>query len=235
MNLFFGTSQQESTLLNGLMGYWVLNATSGTNEPESLGLSDATVGSATVGATGILSYGVHCTGANNYISAAYNNLQPGGAGITLSSWIYMHNLPSGVTRHFEICYAANAFRMELPDDGNYARLYLRGSDAGVAEFETATKISFATNTWYHLCFSNSGIGATAKMWVNGIDRFSWHSAHLTDNIAAYTTPFYLTNRGNTITTYIDGIIDEVGIWNRELTTDEVSTLYNSGAGKTYPF
>lgn len=32
-----------------------------------------------------------------------------------------------------------------------------------------------------------------------------------------------------------GIIDEVGIWSRVLTAGEITTLFNSGAGKSYPF
>ena len=36
--------------------------------------------------------------------------------------------------------------------------------------------------------------------------------------------------------YLNGILDEVAIWkNRELTSLEVAELYNSGAGKFYPF
>jgi hypothetical protein len=33
--------------------------------------------------------------------------------------------------------------------------------------------------------------------------------------------------------YTDGIIDEVGIWEKALTSGEVSELYNSGSGLAY--
>ena len=33
----------------------------------------------------------------------------------------------------------------------------------------------------------------------------------------------------------DGLIDEVGLWRRVLTPAERTTLYNCGAGLTYPF
>lgn len=35
--------------------------------------------------------------------------------------------------------------------------------------------------------------------------------------------------------YLDGQMDEVGIWDRSLTTTEITELYNSGAGLAYPF
>jgi hypothetical protein len=33
----------------------------------------------------------------------------------------------------------------------------------------------------------------------------------------------------------NGSIDEVGIWSRALTSSEVTSLYNSGSGRQYPF
>ena len=35
--------------------------------------------------------------------------------------------------------------------------------------------------------------------------------------------------------YFAGTIDEVGIWSRALTSTEVTSLYNGGAGFQYPF
>jgi hypothetical protein len=35
--------------------------------------------------------------------------------------------------------------------------------------------------------------------------------------------------------FFDGTIDEVGIWNRSLSSSEVSELYNGGSGASYPF
>jgi hypothetical protein len=40
---------------------------------------------------------------------------------------------------------------------------------------------------------------------------------------------------NSNTQWSNGSLDEIGIWNRALTTGEISTLYNSGSGKGYPF
>jgi hypothetical protein len=33
--------------------------------------------------------------------------------------------------------------------------------------------------------------------------------------------------------YTDGLIDQVGIWKRKLTSDEITYLYNSGNGRSY--
>src|SRR5262249_31508245 len=36
------------------------------------------------------------------------------------------------------------------------------------------------------------------------------------------------------THYFNGAIDEIGVWNRALTSTEITNLYNSGAGLAYP-
>jgi len=35
--------------------------------------------------------------------------------------------------------------------------------------------------------------------------------------------------------YLNGNIDEIGIWTKSLSTEEIEELYNDGNGKTYPF
>jgi hypothetical protein len=41
--------------------------------------------------------------------------------------------------------------------------------------------------------------------------------------------------GNITSYYLNGKIDEVGIWNDALTATEVNSLYNGGLGLSYPF
>jgi hypothetical protein len=46
-------------------------------------------------------------------------------------------------------------------------------------------------------------------------------------------PFLIGSNGDTYT--FPSSIDEVGVWNRLLSDQEVSDLWNGGAGLTYPF
>jgi len=64
-----------------------------------------------------------------------------------------------------------------------------------------------------------------------------------DNVSigteSYTYPnlgvgFFIGANNNGESTYI-GRIDEVGAWSRALTGAEITSLYNAGTGKTYPF
>ena len=52
------------------------------------------------------------------------------------------------------------------------------------------------------------------------------------DLSLYSSSWYLGDRNSSpsSTTYVDGIVDELGIFNRALNTSEISTLWNSGAG-----
>jgi len=49
-----------------------------------------------------------------------------------------------------------------------------------------------------------------------------------------TQPFRIGADGGVVS-YMNGMIDEVGVWKRLLTPIELATRYNGGAGNTYPF
>jgi hypothetical protein len=46
-----------------------------------------------------------------------------------------------------------------------------------------------------------------------------------------TTPFQLSGRGGAANLWA-GYLDEVGIWSKVLSTNEITDLYNGGAGQT---
>jgi hypothetical protein len=100
--------------------------------------------------------------------------------------------------------------------------------------------------------SNSGwlnIVATRKestrsnLYVNGILKASNTSTLNPVYSSTYQTPssggLYILDsngvvRNNTVFAPIGTKIDEVNVWTKELTATDVTTLYNSGAGKFYP-
>ena len=93
-------------------------------------------------------------------------------------------------------------------------------------------ISFTTvgGVWY--MFTAIYNGTYGFLYVNGTNM--WNGS-LTWNTA--TTSFVIgdriTNPGDS--TNYDGVIDEMGMWNRTLTDNELLELYNNGVGKFPPF
>lgn len=101
---------------------------------------------------------------------------------------------------------------------------------------------FLLNNWYHIVFTDNGSKNISgmKFYLNG------SLLSTTDNsVGVYTgMPNGTSNTRMGMASWINsfpqirhqGYIDEVAVWkNRELTTTEITQLYNSGVGKFYPF
>ncbi len=89
----------------------------------------------------------------------------------------------------------------------------------------------STATWYHVAVTKSG--TTVKFYVNGTQQG-------TDQTGAFATifdgtaPFSLGVWEQT-GEWIDGKLDEWGVWNVQLSAADITALYNGGTGQSYPF
>ena len=102
------------------------------------------------------------------------------------------------------------------------------SDDGGATEDYRTVATIVTGTWYHLCGVRTA-GGVGSVYINGASATvnTPTSVSITTNATASTgigRPGDLTG-----TFYWDGLIDEVRIYNRELTASEIAALYGSGA------
>jgi hypothetical protein len=109
-----------------------------------------------------------------------------------------------------------------------------GKGAGVTNAEVDSTVLIATNTWYHIV----GIRGTnfLQLYVNGVLQGTTN-LDFPQNYS--NTPVYFGTSGQA---YYDGKLagklDEVSIYNRALTSNEVVSIYNAGAAgkcKVAPF
>lgn len=101
---------------------------------------------------------------------------------------------------------------------------------------------FSLNTWYNITVTDDGTKTVAgmKMYINSILITTINSSSgvytgMIDSTSQvrFGLASYSTSAANTAH---QGYIEDVGIWkNRVLTQSEINYLYNSGAGRTYPF
>jgi hypothetical protein len=86
-------------------------------------------------------------------------------------------------------------------------------------------------TWYYVVYVKTG--TDLEIFVNGSSIGSGTvNATMTDS----ADPFFVGKfDSGTPNWYQDGIMDEMGVWSRDLTDAEITTLYNGGAGLQYPF
>lgn len=90
-----------------------------------------------------------------------------------------------------------------------------------------------TTTWHHIVVTQAG-AATPTIYYDGVSRsVNLRSTSGTATKWTGTVPLTMGSSSINTFTYFGGI-DEVGLWNRVLTSGEVTDLYNGGAGITYP-
>jgi hypothetical protein len=104
--------------------------------------------------------------------------------------------------------------------------------------------NISINTWYHFTFVFDRADKM-KIYINGNLETVTNSG-LTNNLTSYSAVNYNTSSPFRLGSYTaadnvtplpswNGLIDEVGIWNKALTTTEITELYASGSGKFYPY
>lgn len=76
----------------------------------------------------------------------------------------------------------------------------------------------------------------SKVYKNGVLLGTDSSAHGNPNYETISYSLIGANRYNSTTyqEYFNGRLDAVSVWNKVLSADEVTQLYNSGNGKQYP-
>lgn len=86
----------------------------------------------------------------------------------------------------------------------------------------------STGVWYFIVAKHDPTANELSLSVNGVADTVSYSAGIRDS----GVQFRIGSRGND-TSFTDGIIDEVGIWDRVLSTAEEVALYNGGDGMSY--
>lgn len=134
------------------------------------------------------------------------------------------------------------WQMSLTPTGQISFTKFSGGGNTVFQTVRTPSSSISINTWTHIVFTSDGskIALNDKIYVNGVNMSLTNASSGT-----YTG---MVN-GNSITRIglnawdllnpnlrHQGYIDELGIWkNKTLNSGEVTTLYNYGSGRSYPF
>lgn len=218
---------------NGLVAYWKMEESSGTRY-DSFGSNNLTPIGSVSQATGKIGSAGKFTPAQKLNINDNPSLSTNGSDFTISAWVYLDSKSSvgGIIGRFDNAGANREYR-----------LYYRGADS-VDRFEfvvyngatDATLVrsnkfgSPSLGTWYFITvYSRNGkeIGISVN---NGPFDTADTSINVPDTGAS--TVIGSTSYDSS-ENYWDGRIDEVGIWGRKLSDQDISALYNSGNGLTY--
>lgn len=170
-------------------------------------------------------------GSNSYIQVPNSISLQNVNEITVSAWINISSwFTSGGESWFPIInksdqqgiYGKYAFGLSSVS----ALFHLKNAETGV------TYTNWAIGEWMHVTETISNTGET-KLFINGQLIYSGFSGVFPQSYQENMPLLIGTDRPGLVE-YANGKLDEVGIWNRVLTDQEVTILFNSSSQNTIP-
>jgi hypothetical protein len=215
-------------LLNNLVAYWKLDETSGTRFDSTANNNDLTDNNSVGFATGKISNAASFDGSN-YFTVTNSSLNITGA-ISIAGWVYAVDRAQrqNIFTGYSSISPFPGYGVGIAIININKWQWWSGSGTGWVRSTS----DVALNTWTHIAFTLSSTGAL-NIYLNAtLDRTTTASV-----LASYSGQRVLgAAAGGVDNLLVSGTrIDEFGIWNRELTSSEITQLYNSGSGLTYPF
>lgn len=214
-------------LSTNLVSYWKLDEASG-NASDSVASSTLSNNSVSY-STGKINNGASFSGST---SSYFNTASVSGLNQTGPRTIAMWVKPNSVTGYCNLwskSQSSNENGELFIHDG---KLRFEARFGGTYQTPEETTASISTGSWKHVVMTYDS--SNVKFYVNG--SLTYTSSSISGTTPTNTSDLTLgTRRSPSIDSPYNGMIDEVGFWSRALTSTEVTELYNSGAGLSYPF
>lgn len=246
LSLFFGMFLIEvvgAAGFSNMVGYWTFDNAdlSGNNPLDVFGENDGTTTGATTGQTGQVKEAFSFDG-DDYVELQQTNCFDGmGYDVTYSFWVYLTGT-TGWRVPFSYAPSTNDnyfLFIRVRDATNIIEYHVRiGGSANDCFFLSSNGLS--PGQWYYIAVVTTN--TTAKLYINGVEE-TFTKDPLSECSGVYGFPEIkdTADRGGigallrlTKGNYFNGLIDEVAISSRTLTSEEIEILYNNGlAGHGY--
>src|SRR6267142_896903 len=224
------------SLLTNIVAYWKFSESSGdAADATGNGWTLTNNNSATYGAGLIGNCVIFGTSnTNKYLSNA-NNLGITGGAMSIAMWVNPQTAPSATTyalaTQSDVTTSDTFFSIYYEDAGGL-RVRFQRTKVGVAANNFSHSVDLGTGSWHQLVLTYNGSTVTGYL-----DGSSVGTVASSGNGSGGTNfnAFELARNNPDGGEYASVKEDEVGVWSRELTSAEVTSLYNGGAGLQYPF
>ncbi len=217
----------SGSLVNGLVAYYPFcgNANDQSGNGNNGLVNEATL---TTDRFGNANSAYSFDGVNDFISCLNNNIPMGNSSRTFSAWFYLTPTSGYSDGYSLISYGTNSF----PDGRlNDVNINQNGIWYNAHQYYASTLSSVNnTNSWNNLVvtYDNTNI-SNIKIYFNGL--LIPTTNYNIGNVSILNTLNTNVQFGKAINQYasyfyFNGKIDDIGIWNRALTQEEITQLYN---------
>jgi hypothetical protein len=219
----------SSTLTSGLIAYYPLES----NSNDFWGTKHGTdVGTPSFSSSGRVGNAAQYLSSSTQRSDLPNSLLPWGtAQFSVSLW-FKRNATTNNTYVLLGSQTTNSGNGGLFIDYGLSSAGKIGSDK-VGYGGTPPGYTWTQDTnWHHLVVTNDGTNFYVYFDNSQVASETGGQATSTPIDSGNPVSLGARNGINTADSYFDGLIDEVGVWNRALTEAEIGDLNNGGAGQT---
>ena len=226
-------------LSEGLIGYWSFNDNDMAQSPSNTFAMDRSGngnnGTLTGGPTrtiGRIGQGMSFDGVDDYVDSGTASVLDDLGPVSISAWIYPRSEGEngiGTIIAKDTALTSGYWMLRMYSGGINSLSFIKNystTDLIVATVDNAITL----NTWQYitLIWDGSSSAANAKIYINAteaayVQQQNGVDAKNSDN----ALNLYVGNRGASTATF-DGSIDDVRVYNRALTGDEIKRLYNLG-------
>ena len=229
-------ASQNSKLTNGLVGMWSFNGpdlTTTTAYDRSGQGNNGTLTNGPTRAIGKIGQALSFDGVDDVVDAGSATNLDNLSAITFSAWILSRSEGEGGTGHIVSKYGTggtgSGWRLKF-GSGTTNALQFNVQYATTDLERYASNNTLQLNVWQHVVvtWDGSASASAARIYVNGAETTYQTTGNPVDaRVDDNTNNLRIGNSATTQETF-NGLIDDVRVYNRALSPDEVKRLYNMG-------
>lgn len=210
------TSTSTYTNPDGLIGYWDFAQCTGTSATDRGDWGNTgTLTNSPTWVSGKYGCGLNfAIGGNTYVNVGNNSILNPTATLTISAWVKPQTFPSATVWYY-VVYKGNNYEFGYETYSNSWNCKLYNSSGN--NFAVTYAVTPTVNTWYHIaCTMNS---TKSTLYLDGVQVAQ---STIVNNGLKQAVDVAII--GHSATSF-NGTIDEVKIWNRALSAEEVYIDY----------
>jgi len=225
----FGSRVHAQDLPEGLVGYWTFDDGSGDFAADALEANPGTL-NGPVWADGIVGGALDFDGFNDWVDFGTSDVFKLYPPLSVEVWIY----PRETTDSWVISkgdkrfrYLALGFLAPVPWDPENLYFWVESAGSDIDGPEWVHQEGLETGRWHHVVGVHDGENLT--LWVDGSPRETkpspvWNHDSSTAPLTAGNEPSYFNDANK----WFDGLMDEMAIYDRALTEEEIETHHRNG-------
>jgi hypothetical protein len=222
----FTTEEPVVSGASGLLAHWPLNEGSGGTANNAAGGSSATLQGGATWTQGRDGAAVSLDGSTSYLSVP--SVPVSGSSLTIATWVKNTSLPAGidqriVSKSTGTAEQAHDWMLSLTGTTGGQRLRFRLKTGTTTSTLIASSGVISQNTWYHAAATYDG--TRMRLYLDGVEIGSVAKAGAISSTAAAPINIGRSPDGSN---YLHGAVDDLRVYSRALSQQEIAGLIEGG-------